>query len=444
MDAKLRALAGTFIALTLGLFTLQAQAVPSYARQTGSDCGACHIGAFGPQLTPFGMQFKLSAYADSDGKADKIPLSGMVVANFTRSAAANTEPPSGFKDNNNSAVQEASVFLAGRLAENLGSFVQSTYSGVDKKWAFDQLDLRYARPFQLGGQDVLGGISLNSNPTLTDPLNTLGQWRFPYTESDFGFGFGNTPLVENLASTVLGANAYALVGKQIYAEFGLYDTLSHRGLRMFNADDPGKFKGVAPYGRLAWMVDRKRDNFSVGLLGFQARLQPDRAAPGAADRYSDLGIDASYQFLGNREHVVTVTGSWIHERQRLDYSVANGLARNSGNSLNNLRVAASYHHQQTWGVTGALFSTSGSADPTLNASSYNGKPDTRGYVLQGDWTPWGKEGSWGAPWANLRLGLQYTGYTRFNGGSHYLDEATGADRRARDNNTTMLFAWLAF
>ena len=74
-------------------------------------------------------------------------------------------------------------------------------------------------------------------------------------------------------------------------------------------------------------------------------------------------------------------------------------------------------------------------------SSYTARPDTRGYLLQADWTPWGKEASWGSPWANLRLGVQYTGYSRFNGGTHYLDDVNGVDRRARDNNTTTLFAW---
>lgn len=44
---------------------------------------------------------------------------------------------------------------------------------------------------------------------------------------------------------------------------------------------------------------------------------------------------------------------------------------------------------------------------------------------------------------NARLGLQYTGYNRFNGGSHYIDEVNGSHRKASDNNTTMLFLWLA-
>ncbi|MBL8446093.1 MAG: hypothetical protein JNJ44_01630, partial [Zoogloeaceae bacterium] len=36
-----------------------AQAVPSFARQTGQECAACHVGAYGPQLTPYGIKFKI-------------------------------------------------------------------------------------------------------------------------------------------------------------------------------------------------------------------------------------------------------------------------------------------------------------------------------------------------------------------------------------------------
>ena len=61
--------------------------------------------------------------------------------------------------------------------------------------------------------------------------------------------------------------------------------------------------------------------------------------------------------------------------------------------------------------------------------------------VQADGTPWGKEDSWGAPWANLRLGLQYTGYTKFNGASHNYD---GEGRNASDNNTLFGFVWAAF
>jgi mono/diheme cytochrome c family protein len=40
-------------------FHRPAQAVPAFAQQTGRNCAACHVGGFGPQLTPFGREFKL-------------------------------------------------------------------------------------------------------------------------------------------------------------------------------------------------------------------------------------------------------------------------------------------------------------------------------------------------------------------------------------------------
>ena len=417
-----------------------AQAVPSYARQTGSECAACHVGSYGPQLTPYGIRFKINGYTDTDGGNGKIPLSAMMVVNATRTAkdAPEADKIDHFKTNDNVAMQEASLFVAGKLADNIGSFVQVTYSGVDRKYSLDQADIRYARQLKLGDKEMTVGLSLNSNPTLTDPFNTLGQWRFPYTASDFNGGYGPSPLVESLGGGVMGANAYAFYDDSFYAEYGLYNNLSRKALNTFNTDDLGKFKGLGNYLRLAYFKDRKRDNFSIGLLGFSADIQPDRSALGTPDRYRDLGIDASYQYLGNRRHIFTANASYVREWQHLDFSLAG--ADSTRNSLNQLRVAGSYHYDQTWGATVGLFDSRGKRNAALNPDSLNGKPNTTGYILQADWTPWGKESSWGTPWANVRLGIQYTGYSRFMGGSSYLD-SEGNERRARDNNTPMLFLW---
>ena len=90
--------------------------------------------------------------------------------------------------------------------------------------------------------------------------------------------------------------------------------------------------------------------------------------------------------------------------------------------------------------------TNGNGDATRYSpepvtGSRSGSPDSRGYMVQADWTPWGKANSWGSPWANVRLGVQYVDYTRFNGGSKNYD---GFGRSASDNNTLFLFAWWAF
>ena len=60
-------------ALAVGVVSLltiikPAQAVPSYASQTGQPCSACHIGSFGPALTPFGRAFKLGGYTLGGGE----------------------------------------------------------------------------------------------------------------------------------------------------------------------------------------------------------------------------------------------------------------------------------------------------------------------------------------------------------------------------------------
>ena len=67
------------------LFPLSARAVPSFARQTGMSCTACHT-VF-PELTAFGRTFKLGAYTFSTRSASQ-PYLPPVAAMFQASATA--------------------------------------------------------------------------------------------------------------------------------------------------------------------------------------------------------------------------------------------------------------------------------------------------------------------------------------------------------------------
>ncbi|MEO6147078.1 MAG: hypothetical protein ABIT70_08515, partial [Sulfuriferula sp.] len=49
-------------ALLLAFIAVKAHAVPSFARQTGQNCVACHAGGQFPELTPYGRLFKLTGY----------------------------------------------------------------------------------------------------------------------------------------------------------------------------------------------------------------------------------------------------------------------------------------------------------------------------------------------------------------------------------------------
>jgi hypothetical protein len=189
------------IPLIAALAAPSAHALPSYARQTGQDCAACHIGAFGPQLTPYGIKFKIGGYTDSNGKAGNVPLSGMIVADYSR-----------FKDDNGdttskTGLSEASIFLAGKMTDHIGTFVQVTHDGTAHSTALDQVDVRFATTTSFQGKDATLGVSVNNNPTVQDPFNTLPVWGFPYTSSPHGNAIGGEFMgVGGTEQKVLGVN----------------------------------------------------------------------------------------------------------------------------------------------------------------------------------------------------------------------------------------------
>src|SRR5690348_14827106 len=104
------------VLVLIAAFATRADGVPSFAAQTGQPCQTCHIGSFGPQLTPFGREFKIEGYTmtGGEGLASKIPLSAMVLGSFTNTAAAQPEGAAPhFGTNNNFAVDQVSLFFAG-------------------------------------------------------------------------------------------------------------------------------------------------------------------------------------------------------------------------------------------------------------------------------------------------------------------------------------------
>ena len=190
--------------------------------------------------------------------------------------------------------------------------------------------------------------------------------------------------------------------------------------------------------------DLGTQNFSLGAFGMIARLFPDRVR-GPKDKFSDIGLDGTYQYISG-DNTVSVNGRYIHERQTLNAAFAAGDAANLKNGLNSFTANAAYYYKDTYGLTLGYFNTWGRQDTGLYApaeieGSRLGKPNSNGFIVQTDFTPFGKDGSWGSPWANLRVGLQYTAYNKFNGGKKNYD---GFGRNASDNNTLFLFTWLAF
>jgi hypothetical protein len=443
-------LAFALLALTiLALFPSQARAVPAFARQTHQPCAACHIGGFGPQLTPYGRQFKLLAYALKIGDDTKVPLSLMAVESYTHTAKAQTSPPAnGFSTNDNVELQQASIFVAGRIAENFGVLAQATYSQNGGLLGWDNSDIRYARTSTVYGHTAIWGISVNNNPSVTDVFNTAPAWQYPYFSPDLAPGAPAAPiLMGGLAGQVVGLNAYTQIDGALYLEAGAYRSLSPAFLRSVNADFGGRLSGVTPYVRATYTWNLATGNVEVGAFGLSAArglvgtndAGNATALTGPTDKFRDFGVDASYQLLNGSNHIVTVNALYLGERQTLDATYMAGGSSNLHDSLHAVNLNASYWYKNTWGATLGAFANDGSNDLVLYGN--NGSPNTVGRVVELNWNPFGQSDSWAQPFANVRLGLQYTWYSRFSGLVYNVD---GAGRRASDNDTLYFYAWFAF
>ena len=71
----------------------------------------------------------------------------------------------------------------------------------------------------------------------------------------------------------------------------------------------------------------------------------------------------------------------------------------------------------------------------------NGSPNSDGWIFEVNYLPFSNGGPEFWPWLNFRVGLQYTLYNHFNGGTVNYD---GAGSKASGNNTLYLYVLTAF
>ena len=485
------AISFTLVVLLTIVYAPQANALPSYARQTGQPCGTCHTDFAG--LTPYGRLFKIGGYTagggpyrstlfpdGSGGKAPYVPpmlakslstpdgnsfindqkpyvppIAMMAIAGFTHTQTPLAPPTAPYSANDNVVVSPISFFYGGAITNHIGAFQQVTYNapppggfGTDPfaahTWTWDNTDFRYADSTTFGPFSVTYGITANNNPTVQDPWNTTPAWAFPYAVSTLGNGFGPTTIIDGtFAAHVASVGAYTFINDSLYLEASVYTTLKPNTQNDLGTDPfaaPGLF-GSAPYWRAAFEPHWGGHWFELGTFGMIADVHP-WVAPGTsvtatfpqADRYTDIGFDSQYQYQGDN-FWITVRGSYIHEFQNLNASFANGLAFNPNNTLNEARAYASlaYGNDNRIVLTGQYFTSWGTPDAILFAGNANSSPNTKGWIAEIAYIPFISSRAPGWPWFNMRLGLQYIWYNEFNGTS------VGASA----NNTLFAYAWFA-
>jgi hypothetical protein len=501
-----------FWAVTFGAI-FPADALPSFARQTGQPCGTCHTDF--PALTPYGRKFKLLGYTTGGGpyrttlfpefKLDPLdslvndlkshlgqpssagyvrqqndeeqgkpwvpPISIMGIGGYTNTQTSQTPPCGAYKCNDNVVFAPVSFFYGGAITDHIGAFAQMTYNNApfgvldpqdpnaSHQWSWDNIDVRYANTARLGTIDIIYGITANNNPSVQDPWNTTPAWGFPYAASNVA----PTPAIGTLidgafAAHVVGVGGYAFINDALYLELSGYRTVNYNALNKLGInpfDAPGVFQGIAPYWRVALEPHWGNHWFEVGAFGMSAQVRPwdqtqldptgfyQNVTLQQADRYTDTAFDAQYQYQG-ANYWLTLRGTYIHEKQALDATFANGGSTNPTNTLNTFRGLASiaYGNDNRIVLTGQYFDTKGSTDPLLYgglASQFdpNGTPPTdpnsNGYIFEIAYIPFISSPSPVWPWANMRVGLQYTYYNKFDGDTVF----------AKNNNTLFAYLWFA-
>jgi hypothetical protein len=443
-----------------------ARAVPSYARQTGQDCAACHT-AF-PELTPFGRRFKLNGYTLEGGDSHLPPIAAMVIPTFTNTKTAQTEKPGPDKGNvrygynDNLSVQQVSLFYAGKIVDHVGAFIQGTYSGSSNRISWDNADVRFANATTIAGHDVIFGISVNNNPTVQDVWNTTPAWAFPYITSGLAPAPAAAALIQGgAAGSVRGAGGDTFIDDMLYLELSGYTQLGKTTQTTLGIDPTGAdaVRGIAPYWRLALEPNWGNHSMEIGTYGLSAQIDPQRISSIGTNRVTDYGFDLQYQYIGD-VHAVTLRANYIREMQNLKASTASAppdlvsldpwaslpLAASKNGHLDIVSISASYVYDHMISLTGGYFRTTGNADAIQYGTASDGlsalKPNSTGYTADLAYLPFSHGGPSVWKWANARIGIQYTYYTKFDGAKNDVDGIIG--RTAHDNNTLLLYAWTVF
>jgi hypothetical protein len=447
-----------------------ADAVPSFARQTGYYCSTCHTAQ--PELTPFGRQFKLNGYTSGGtrcGDASKIlgnadpnsqewsgaNFAGWVMPAFQHTGKKLTPDatPSGYPSNDIAdPLADASIFFAGQIYCNLGTFSQFSYNRAPNVIFLDNTELRYTGQSKVGGNDVVWGVLGNNNPTMQDVWNTAPAWLFPWVPQDVAPAPTTTTMVEGaFGQRAGGAGAYLWVNNMFYAELSAYKAFDRNALKATGSDPTDgtpTFKNLAPYWRVAVEKTWNENSLMFGTFGMAAEVQPTVGGGNssllygaATDKYTDAGIDAQYQYIGPL-HAFTTRAYYIWEHQKLDATYGGGDAARLNQDLESWNVSASYIYDRHISLTGALFGIKGKPDATYYGGfSTTGRPDSNGYSVDLAYIPYPYGGPDLWPWLNARIGLLYTHWDKFDGASN---NYAGDGRNARDNDTTFLYAWIDF
>jgi hypothetical protein len=336
----------------------KAQALPSFARQTGQECAACHVSGAWPQLTLWGRFFKLSGYTAGKNLIDKEGVNYLPVGLFGQVGLTwaaqpnNAQGQSVITQNGSPEAYEFTGEVGTKVTDFLGIFYEYQVGNLYHGWKGTSggADTRAVHFFHPGNNELFVGIDINNNPTTQDVWNSSPNWSYPFYSSPQAPGGPASPMINSLGRQSGGVGAYALLNREWYAEVSVY----HVGTDFFRwmtagtafqAGGENYLDGYTPYWRAYWTKERGPHSFMVGTFGMHSNVYPNSAKPtGRTNVFTDYGFDSQYQYLG-ATHKLTLRGNYIYENQHWDASFPLGASATPKGNLKSLNLSGTYSYQ---------------------------------------------------------------------------------------------------
>jgi len=451
-----------------------AHALPSFSTQTEQACKTCHLNV--GELTPAGRQFKLKGYTQGT-RVMPFSLTGTASITKVKSTSSSADASVTMPKNGQPIPEEANFYVAGKLSDHIGGNLKWTASAantdplygssgvqtgtrVGHDFFLDASDVRFAAQDQVGAQSVTWGVTLNNAPASQDLWNTTPVHTFPYRTSSllnaWGTGqFGPTTMMDGgMNSQTTGLGIYAMVNDAMYVELSNYFKSAPTSSVLQLSGPVNTINATSnPYWRLAWSQTNGAHSYMVGTFGMVTHLARDPFVVGSASgKYTDIGLDAQYQHI-TETHSISAQATYINEQVEWGARSVGRSHDNANGSLSTFKTKLTYDYARMYGSSIFYFNTNGSTDNfywSYNATATTGACNQTTSMLaycSATGTP--KTSGMGfelyyAPVPHVHIALQQTYYKNFLGGTTFIDNSSGNNRSASDNNVTYLYVTYAY
>jgi hypothetical protein len=296
----------------------QSEAIPAFARQVGMPCKACHFQHF-PKLNAFGRAFKLGGFTDigSEEQIEDEDIHIPVVLNaaymnkigYNLTSANPTAYPIGQikvgTDRGALQLQEASLFVGGRVGEFAGSIVELGIGGAAATMGGQKLVFSYPVSFGRAGATIFntGGLGVGYGLELFN-TGVVGNHRgfdnqHLYAPGLLGWSQGGGTASNGNAGAV---TANAATGVGIFAGSDLFFAqVAAWGPANLAAGDINAGTSLSIYYRLAFTPEVAGWQTMIGLYGTSGttKLGVGAGANGAtAPAVATATTDIKTRFFG--------------------------------------------------------------------------------------------------------------------------------------------------